>query len=106
MVSLQSAEESMTRRGKIAENMIALERPELIDLFLIYQNEAVAARKFLESSLIELDSGAEVLEVGGGILALAIQLASEGFKVTSVEPVGEGFSGCSFIMSIFSKICQ
>ena len=106
MVSLQSAEESMTRRGKIAENMIALERPELIDLFLIYQNEAVAARKFLESSLIELDSGAEILEVGGGILALAIQLASEGFKVTSVEPVGEGFSGISYIMNVFAEICQ
>jgi len=104
MVSLQSAEESMTRRGRIAESLIASERPELMDLFLTYQNEAIAARKFLDSSLIELDSGAEVLEVGGGILALAIQLASEGFKVTTVEPVGEGFSGISFIMKIFSNI--
>ena len=65
MISLQSAEESMTRRGKIVENIIVLERPELIDLFLIYQNEAIAARKFFQSSLIELDSGAEILEVGG-----------------------------------------
>jgi hypothetical protein len=65
MVSLQSAIESMTRRGKIAESLIALERPELIDLFLTYQNGALAARKFLESSLIELDSDAEILEVGG-----------------------------------------
>jgi len=67
MVSLESAEESMNRRGKIAESLIASERPELIDLFLTYQNEAIAARKFLESSLIELDSGAKILEVGGGI---------------------------------------
>lgn len=104
MVSLESSKEAMTRRGKIAERMIALERPELIDLFLTYQNEAMAARKFLESSLLELDSGAEILEVGGGILALAIQLASEGFKVTSVEPVGEGFTGISFIMNIYSEI--
>ena len=106
MVSLQIAEDSMNRRGKIAESMIALEKPELIDLFLTYQNEAIAARNFLDSSLIELESGAEILEVGGGILALAVQLASEGFKVTTVEPVGAGFSGIPYIMSIFSKIAK
>jgi len=106
MVSLKSAEESMTRRGKIVESLITSERPELIDLFLTYQNEAIAARKFLESSLIELDSGAEILEIGGGILALAIQLASEGFRVTTVEPVGEGFTGISFIMDIYSEIAR
>jgi SAM-dependent methyltransferase len=51
-----------------------------------------------------LNSGARILEVGGGILALAIQLASEGFIVTAVEPVGEGFSDVSFLMKIFSQI--
>jgi 2-polyprenyl-3-methyl-5-hydroxy-6-metoxy-1,4-benzoquinol methylase len=106
LVSLESAEKSMTRRGKIAENLIFSERPELIDLFLTYQNEAMAARKYLENSLIELDSDAEILEVGGGILALAIQLASEGFKVTSVEPIGEGFAGIQFIMKVFLKIAS
>jgi SAM-dependent methyltransferase len=106
MVSLESALEAMTRRAKIAESLIALERPELINLFLTYQNEAMAARKFLESSLIELDSEAEILEIGGGILALAVQLASEGFRVTTVEPIGEGFTGISFIMSVFSEISQ
>jgi 2-polyprenyl-3-methyl-5-hydroxy-6-metoxy-1,4-benzoquinol methylase len=106
MASLEVAQAEMVRRGKIAEELIALERPELINLLITYQNEAVAARKFLECSLIELDTGAEVLEVGGGILALAIQLASEGFRVTTVEPVGEGFSDISFIMKIFSKIAK
>jgi hypothetical protein len=106
MVSVESAVEAMIRRGKIAKDLIALERPELADLFLTYQNEAVAARKLRESSLIELDSGAEILEVGGGVLALAIQLASEGFKVTTVEPVGEGFSGISFMMTIFLEITE
>jgi len=106
MISLESPEESMTRRGKIAESLIASERPELINLFLTYQNEAVAARKFLDSSLVELDSGAEILEIGGGILALAIQLASEGFKVTTVEPVCEGFTGISFIMNIYSELAR
>jgi len=66
MSSLKIAEEAMILRGKIAEGLITSERPELLDLFLTYQNEAVAARRFLENSLIELDTGAEILEIGGG----------------------------------------
>ncbi len=65
MVSIDTAEAEMVRRGKLAEVVILKESPELLVLFLTYQNEAIAARKFLESSLIELDSGAEILEVGG-----------------------------------------
>jgi hypothetical protein len=42
----------------------------------------------------------------GGILALAIQLASEGFTVMTVEPVGEGFTGISFIMGVFMQVAQ
>jgi SAM-dependent methyltransferase len=106
MVSLESAVETMTRRGKIAEGLILSERPELIKLFFTYQNEAIAARKFLDSSLNELDSGAQILEVGGGILALAAQLASEGFTVTTVEPVSEGFTGIEYIMNVFLEIAQ
>ena len=106
MVALEVAQKEMIRRGKIAEDFIALNRPELINLFFTYQNEAVFARKSLDNSLIQLDPGAEILEIGGGILALAIQLASEGYKVTTVEPVGVGFSDISFIMKIFSKIAN
>jgi 2-polyprenyl-3-methyl-5-hydroxy-6-metoxy-1,4-benzoquinol methylase len=106
MTSLEDALEAITRRGEIAERLIALERPELNDLFATYQNEALEARKFLNSSLIELNTRAEILEIGGGILALAIQLASEGYQVTTVEPIGEGFTGISFIMGIFSEIAR
>jgi 2-polyprenyl-3-methyl-5-hydroxy-6-metoxy-1,4-benzoquinol methylase len=106
MASLEVAQKEMVRRGKIVESLIALERPELINLFLTYQNEAIAARKFLENSLVELDAGTEILEVGGGILSLAIQLASEGFKVTTVEPIGDGFSDISPIMKIFTEIAR
>jgi 2-polyprenyl-3-methyl-5-hydroxy-6-metoxy-1,4-benzoquinol methylase len=106
MVIQESAEETMARRGKIAEGLILSERPELISLFFTYQDEAIAARKFLDISLNELNSGARILEVGGGILALAVQLASEGFKVTTVEPVGEGFTGISFIMDVFMEIAK
>ena len=65
MVSLEAAETAMARREKIAEGLISMERPDLIDLFLTYQNEAIEALKFLKNSLIELDSGAKILEVGG-----------------------------------------
>ncbi len=106
MAFLESAEETMARRGKMVEGLILSERPELISLFFTYQNEAIAARKLLDSSLKELNSGARILEVGGGILALAVQLASEGFTVTTVEPVGEGFTGISFIMDVFMEIAK
>jgi 2-polyprenyl-3-methyl-5-hydroxy-6-metoxy-1,4-benzoquinol methylase len=106
MDSFETAQEAMLRRGKIAEDLIALERPELIDLFLTYQNEAIEARKFLNESLVKLNKEADILEVGGGILALSVQLASEGFQITAVEPVGEGFTGISYIMEIFLEISR
>jgi 2-polyprenyl-3-methyl-5-hydroxy-6-metoxy-1,4-benzoquinol methylase len=106
MVTLKIAQNEMRRRGQIAEALIARERPELLDLYLTYQNEAVAARELLDSSLKELKTGAEVLEVGGGILALTIQLASEGFAITTVEPVGGGFSEIPFLMDVFSEIAR
>ena len=96
----------MQRRGKIAEQQISTQFPELLNLFLTYQNEALAARRLLHSNLMDLESGSEILEIGGGIVALAIQLASEGFRVTSVEPVGEGFTGISSIMRIFLNIAK
>jgi 2-polyprenyl-3-methyl-5-hydroxy-6-metoxy-1,4-benzoquinol methylase len=106
MISLERALDEMVQRGKFAEEQILLKRPDLLDLFFTYQNEALAARKFLHSSLLKLDNGAQILEIGGGILALATQLASEGFKVSSVEPIGEGFSGIAIIMQIFSEIME
>jgi 2-polyprenyl-3-methyl-5-hydroxy-6-metoxy-1,4-benzoquinol methylase len=106
MKSLDDAVEEMAVRGKVAKDLISQQKPELLDLFLTYQNEAIEARKFLNESLAKLNKQAEILEVGGGILALSIQLASEGFHVTTVEPVGEGFSGISYIMEIFLEISR
>lgn len=106
MHSLDKPLREMIRRGKLVEEKIALERPELLNLFLTYQNEAVEARRFLDTSLIGLARGAAVLEVGGGILALAIELASEGFEVTTVEPVGDGFAGIHYLMNTFAEVAQ
>lgn len=80
--------------------------PDLFALFFTYQNEARASRKLLENSLIGLGIDAEILEVAGGILALAIQLPSEGFKVTTVEPIGGGFAGISYIMELYSELAR
>lgn len=106
MVSFNFAQNEMRRRGQKAEALIISERPELFDLYLTYQNEAVAARKFLDSSLSELKDGATILEVGGGILALAVQLASEGYIVTVVEPAGKGFTEISFLMQLYSDLAK
>jgi hypothetical protein len=66
MNSLETAIGEMVSRGKIVEGIIAAKNPELLQTYLTYQNEALAARKFLDSSLIELKDEARILEVGGG----------------------------------------
>jgi 2-polyprenyl-3-methyl-5-hydroxy-6-metoxy-1,4-benzoquinol methylase len=104
--SIKEAEDAMQRRGKIAEQLISSQCPELLSLFVTYQNEALAARRLLHPNLLDLRSGSEILEIGGGIVALATQLSSEGFRVTSVEPVGEGFTGISVIMRILLDMAK
>ena len=106
MISIINAQESMRSRGREVEQYVRKERPELLDLFFTYQNEAIAARSFLDKNLKELNDGVEILEVGGGILALAVQLASEGYKITTVEPVGGGFGGIPFMMQKCLKSAQ
>lgn len=66
--------------------------PELLPLFNTYQAEAVFGRNYIESDLRRLRPGARILEVGAGSFLLSCQLAREGFDVTALEPVGEGFS--------------
>lgn len=106
MTSLRSAHESMVRRSRTVANLVLLERPDLFSMFLTYQNEALEARKRLDSNLNKMDVDSEILEVGGGMLALTVQLASEGFRVTTVEPVGEGFSNMAYLMNLYLKIAE
>ena len=106
MDSLEQALETMAKRAASVEALIADEHPELIGLFQTYQNEALQARRLLHPNLMALQNGAKLLEIGGGILALAIQLESEGFNVTTIEPIGEGFTGISFMMQQFMEIAS
>jgi Methyltransferase domain len=66
--------------------------PELLDVFEIYASEAKFGRAFIDPDLKQLQPGAEILEVGAGAMILSCQLVREGFSVTALEPVGEGFS--------------
>lgn len=64
---------------------------ELLSLFEIMAGEAAFARDWLNDDLKALPHDAALLEVGGGTFILSCLLAEEGFSVTSIEPVGDGF---------------
>lgn len=66
--------------------------PELQSLFDIYAAEAKFGRRYIAGDLENLDPNAKILEVGAGSLLLSCQLKREGFDVTALEPVGNGFS--------------
>lgn len=104
MNTLQDALQMMALRGSLVEQEVREKRPDLLNLFLTYQNESLAARKLLDEDLRRLKPGSRILEIGGGVLALAVQLANEGFEVTSVEPAGGGFGEIPFLMQIYSNL--
>jgi len=66
--------------------------PTLLSLFDIYAAEAVFGRNYIASDLKNLPADGKILEVGAGSLLLSCQLAREGFQVTALEPIGQGFS--------------
>jgi SAM-dependent methyltransferase len=95
----------MIQKSIVFRQRISIERPELLNLFETYHHEALAARKFLDSDLQSLDPESKILEIGGGIMLLAAQLAAEGFKVTSVEPIGLGFGDIDYLKGIVDENC-
>lgn len=66
--------------------------PDISTILDTYEAEARFGRQFIAADLDRLAKGASVLEVGAGSLLLSCQLVREGFKVTALEPVGEGFA--------------
>lgn len=71
---------------------VQAQAPELLNLFDIHANESRFGRQWLEEELSKLRPEDKLLEVGAGMLLLACQLKHEGFAVTALEPVGEGFT--------------
>ena len=71
---------------------VGRDHPHLVDLFATYAREALFGRAWIDENLQRLHPGSTILEVGAGSMLLSCQLCREGFDVTAVEPVGEGFS--------------
>ena len=72
---------------KVADNA-----PGLLSMFDTYSQEAIFGRRFIEQDIQTLNIGSRILEVGAGSLLLAYQLVREGFEVSALEPIGQGFS--------------
>lgn len=66
--------------------------PELLVLFDTYAGEAIFGRTLIHDDLLRVGRGARILEIGAGALLLSCQLAREGYRVTALEPIGDGFS--------------
>lgn len=81
-------------------------QPELCEIFKTYAAEAIFARDLLDSNLKSLPEGAQILEVGAGSLILSCQLCREGYEVTAIEPVGQGFSHFNELQNVILKLAS
>lgn len=91
---------SIDVRLRAVAQRIERDAPELKRDFDIYAAEARFGRQFIAGDLNRLPRAACVLEVGAGAYLLSCQLVREGFQVTALEPVGEGFSHFSRMQDI------
>jgi SAM-dependent methyltransferase len=73
---------------------------ELEEIFDVYAQEARFSRTVFDDDFRRLPGQAAILEVGAGMMLLSCQLVREGFSVTALEPVGEGFSHFSRLQEI------
>lgn len=85
---------------------IECEAPELRQIFEVYAGEARFGRQFIADDLARLPRDANVLEVGAGAFLLSCQLVREGFRVTSIEPVGEGFSHFHRMQEVVAQLAR
>jgi hypothetical protein len=86
--------------------VVHIEAPHLESLFDVFANEARFGWRWLQEDLKELSKGSNVLEVGAGLMLLSCQLVRAGFKVTAVEPFGEGFSVFSSLQLLILKYAK
>lgn len=78
--------------------------PDLVAQFDIYAEEACFGRAFIADDLANLPMGAKVLEIGAGSFLLSCQLCREGFNVTALEPLGQGFSHFASLQQIVLEV--
>lgn len=65
---------------------------DLLPLFNVFAGEARFGASVIAPDVHHLSSGGQILEIGAGILLLSCHLQREGYAMTAVEPVGQGFS--------------
>ncbi|WP_423198166.1 MULTISPECIES: methyltransferase domain-containing protein [unclassified Cupriavidus] len=83
---------------------IKRDAPDLLPMFDVYAGEARFGRNFIAEDLARLPPNAAVLETGAGAYLLSCQLVREGFDVTAIEPVGEGFSHFRRMQSLVTAL--
>ncbi len=74
------------------EAHLASVRPDFVEYFKIFADEALFARSWLDEDLKTLAKGSSILEVGAGLMIMSAILVKEGWRVFALEPVGQGFS--------------
>jgi SAM-dependent methyltransferase len=74
--------------------------PHLLRLFETFAQEARFAREWLAPGLARIRRGDPGLEVGAGLMLPSCQLTREGYAVTSLEPIGDGFSHFSELQAL------
>lgn len=80
--------------------------PDILSVLDIYISEARFGRSYIDSDLASLAPRSQILEVGAGSLLLSCQLIREGFRVTALEPVGEGFSHFNRIRNLVLDLAK
>lgn len=88
----ESSTQSMQPWLDTVRQLFVANAPDLTPLFNTYAAEALFGRSYIDIELRQLPKAARILEIGAGSLLLSCQLVREGFRVTALEPIGEGFS--------------
>ena len=74
--------------------------PDLAGVVADYVGEAHFGASALAADLAIAGPGARLLEVGAGAALLSAGLQSNGFRVTALEPLGDGFSHMARLRSL------
>jgi 2-polyprenyl-3-methyl-5-hydroxy-6-metoxy-1,4-benzoquinol methylase len=88
------------------QEQVATSHPHLLSLYDVFRHEAVFGRKWLNSNLSALAYNASILEVGGGVMLLSSELQREGYAVTVLEPIGDGFSVFTELQNVVLRFAQ
>jgi 2-polyprenyl-3-methyl-5-hydroxy-6-metoxy-1,4-benzoquinol methylase len=106
MNDLDLALASMDKRYKKVLDNIQIKKPDLINALRIYAAEAKYGRIYLDKKLKSMSKESSILEIGGGTLALAIQLKFEGFNISCVQPKDTAFPEINYLAESYLKVAS